>query len=69
MGYHNLEHFNKIVKNAKSLRQKEIRLDTDKAVLLALEISEILSAKFPSVQNETAEIQKPRESLFDGGSF
>jgi len=69
MGYPNLENFNKIVKNAKSLRQTEIRLDTDKAVLLALEISEILSSKFPLAQQETTKIQKPRESLFDGGSF
>ena len=36
MSYPTIEYFNKIVKNAKNIRQQEVRLETDK-LLLALE--------------------------------
>ena len=46
MSYKNIEEFSKMVKNSKSLRHKELRLQTDQAVLILSEITEILAQKF-----------------------
>lgn len=68
MAYPSIEYFNKIVKNAKNIRQQEIRLSTDQALLLAIEIAEVMSAKFPvETGKENAPISN--EALFDGGKF
>ena len=67
MSYTTIEYFNKIVKNAKNIRQQEVRLETDKALLLALEIAEIMSAKFPVEVKEEPTVSA--ETLFDGGKF
>jgi|TARA_X000000950_G_scaffold289547_1_gene415406 ribonuclease I len=67
MSYPTIEYFNKIVKNAKNIRQQEVRLETDKALLLALEIAEVMSAKFPKEEKEKLTLST--ESLFDGGKF
>ena len=40
MSYPNIEYFSKILKNTKNLRQAELRMTTDQAVLL---LSEIIS--------------------------
>jgi hypothetical protein len=68
MGYPTIDYFNKVVKNAKNIRQQEVRLSTDQALMLALEIAQLMSVKFPTeVQKEDTSISK--EALFDGGKF
>ena len=66
MSYPNIEYFSKMLKNTKSLRQKELRMTTDQAVLLLSEIAEILS------KNDTQEPTRNNNSEvtdFDAGGF
>ena len=66
MSYPNIEYFSKMLKNTKSLRQKELRMTTDQAVLLLSEIAEILA------KNESQEPTRNNNSEvtdFDAGGF
>ena len=66
MSYPNIEYFSKMLKNTKSLRQKELRMTTDQAVLLLSEIAEILS------KNDSQEPTRNNNSEvtdFDAGLF
>jgi hypothetical protein len=66
MSYPNIEYFSKMLKNTKSLRQKELRMTTDQAVLLLSEIAEILS------KNDSQEPTRNNNSEvtdFDAGGF
>jgi hypothetical protein len=68
MSYKNIEEFSKMVKNSKSLRHKELRLQTDQAVLILSEITEILAQKFqktPTFQQTT----KKEDLSYDAGGF
>lgn len=66
MTYPNIEYFSKMIKNTKSLRQKELRMTTDQAVLLLSEITEILSKNESQepARNTTTEVTD-----FDAGGF
>jgi|TARA_B110000444_G_scaffold65809_1_gene61644 hypothetical protein len=66
MSYPNIEYFSKMLKNTKSLRQNELRMTTDQAVLLLSEIAEILA------KNESQEPTRNNNSEvtdFDAGGF
>ena len=66
MSYPNIEYFSKILKNTKNLRQSELRMTTDQAVLLLSEITEILSKNESQepARNNTSEVTD-----FDAGGF
>jgi hypothetical protein len=66
MTYPNIEYFSKMIKNTKSLRQKELRMTTDQAVLLLSEITEILSK---NENQEPARNNTPEVTDFDAGGF
>ena len=63
MSYTNIEYFSKMIKNAKNLRQKELRLSLDQAVLVLSEITEILSTKNQASENKSV----PDVIDFDAG--
>ena len=65
MSYTNIEYFGKMIKNAKNLRQKELRLSLDQAVLVLSEITEILSTKNQASENKSV----PDVIDFDAGGF
>ena len=65
MSYTNMEYFSKMIKNAKNLRQKELRLSLDQAVLVLSEITEILSTKNQASENKSV----PDVIDFDAGGF
>jgi hypothetical protein len=65
MSYTNIEYFSKMIKNAKNLRQKELRLSLDQAVLVLSEITEILSTKNQASENKSV----PDVIDFDAGGF
>ena len=67
MSYKNIEEFSKMVKNSKNLRQKEMRLETDKAVLILSEITEILSSRY-SKTPKLSQVET-RELDYDAGGF
>ena len=67
MSYKNIEEFSKMVKNSQSLRHKEMRLQTDQAVLILSEITEILAKKFQ--KKPTFKEIKTQESAYDAGGF
>tara|TARA_X000000950_G_scaffold127200_1_gene159081 strand:+ start:5729 stop:5932 length:204 start_codon:yes stop_codon:yes gene_type:complete len=66
MSYPNIEYFSKMVKNTKGLRQKELRMTTDEAILLLSEITEILSK---NENQEPARSNTPEVTDFDAGGF
>ena len=65
MSYTNIEYFSKMIKNAKNLRQNELRLSLDQAVLILSEITEILSTKNQASENKSV----PDVIDFDAGGF
>ena len=65
MSYTNIEYFSKMIKNAKNLRQNELRLSLDQAVLVLSEITEILSTKNQASENKSV----PDVIDFDAGGF
>ena len=67
MSYKNIEEFSKMVKNSQSLRQKEMRLQTDQAVLILSEITEILAKKFQ--KTPTIKETKTQDLSYDAGGF
>jgi len=67
MSYKNIEEFSKMVKNSQSLRQKEMRLQTDQAVLILSEITEILAKKFQ--KTPTFKETKTQGLSYDAGGF
>ena len=67
MSYKNIEEFSKMVKNSQSLRQKEMRLQTDQAVLILSEITEILAKKFQ--KTPTIQENKTQDLSYDAGGF
>jgi hypothetical protein len=67
MSYKNIEEFSKMVKNSKNLRHKEMRLQTDQAVLILSEITEILAKKFQ--KTPTIIKTKAEELSYDAGGF
>jgi S1-C subfamily serine protease len=69
MSYKNIEEFSKMVKNSKSLRHKELRLQTDQAVLILSEITEILAQKFQKTPTFQQTTKKEDLSYDAGGSY
>ncbi|MBR19488.1 MAG: hypothetical protein CMA64_05015 [Euryarchaeota archaeon] len=67
MSYKNIEEFSKMVKNSQSLRHKEMRLQTDQAVLILSEITEILAKKFQ--KTPTFKETKTQDLSYDAGGF
>ena len=67
MSYKNIEEFSKMVKISQSLRQKEMRLQTDQAVLILSEITEILATKFQKTPKITE--TKTQDLSYDAGGF
>tara|TARA_A100001011_G_C14320277_1_gene850232 strand:- start:5364 stop:5567 length:204 start_codon:yes stop_codon:yes gene_type:complete len=67
MSYKNIEEFSKMVKNSQSLRHKEMRLQTDQAVLILSEITEILAKKFQ--KTPTIKETKTQDLSYDAGGF
>ena len=66
MSYTNIEYFSKMIKNAKNLRQKELRLSLDQAVLVLSEITEILSTN----KGQSSEHKSIPDIIdFDAGGF
>lgn len=66
MSYKNIDYFSKMVKNAKSLRQKEFRISTDQATLILSEITQLLSSS--KVEKKEIKTQSA-PSFFDAGGF
>ena len=67
MSYKNIEEFSKMVKNSQSLRHKEMSLQTDQAVLILSEITEILAKKFQ--KTPTIQENKTQDLSYDAGGF
>jgi hypothetical protein len=67
MAYKHLEDFSKIVKTGKSLRQSEIRIDIDKALLILTDMAVLLSQKSEPTSKEKQPVFD--EQAFDGGNF
>jgi len=65
MSYTNIEYFSKMIKNAKNLRQNEVRLSLDQAVLVLSEITEILSTRSQTSEHKSV----PDVIDFDAGGF
>ena len=65
MAYPSIEKFSKMIKNAKSRRQSEMRIDLDDAVMVLSEVTEILSSQ--EKPNKKAIV--PDIIEFDAGGF
>ena len=65
MAYPSIEKFSKMIKNAKSRRQNEMRIDLDDAVMVLSEVTEILSSQ--EKPNKKAIV--PDVIEFDAGGF